>query len=428
MPEITGRLRTPRLSTAPANPVEGEMYYDVEDDTLYTWNGLVWTSGGGMEVYEQPDQPLSTTLGAVWIDTDEPAARSFYDSDQVGTVKAFAGVTIPANWVLADGRTLARASYPQLADALGVPSGNTTFTIPDLRNRFLYGASSPGVGASGGAATHTLSAAEMPTHTHVSDSRINESPAYSSGGNVPVPPGYGAGGAKQAMADSIGGGGAHNNMPPYTLVAFIIKVAGPQIDPGGSLVGPPGAPGLIPTYGTSFPASPLGGAEHVLVDSTSNPSYQWRFRYNPNSSSAYKWEFIGGPPARSGVDAGEQPTANGVWQNLATNGPAITIPRPGEYEISWSCRNVRSKQEAQSAYCGVAIGDTTPQLGYLYWFYSAVAVLNSEGWHGSHSERATVLNAGDVLKMRYYGGNNSGTAPWAFFSVRRLLVLPVRCS
>lgn len=193
--------------------------------------------------------------------------------------------------------------------------------------------------------------------------------------------------------------------------------------------GPAGPQGLgAPTYGISFPVSPADGAIHILVNSVTNPSYQWMFRYNASSTSPYKWEFIGGPPARAAVDAGEQCTANGVWQNLATNGPSITIPRPGEYEMTWYARCVRSKQEAQSAYVGVAIGDTTPQLAYLYWFYSAAAILNSEGWQQSVTERGTVPNANDVLKLRYFAGNNSGTAPWAYFSVRRLLVLPVRCS
>ena len=49
-------------------------------------------------------------------------------------------------------------------------------------------------------------------------------------------------------------------------------------------------------YGTSLPASPFNGQEAILVDSTTNPTWEWRFRYNANSSSAYKWEFIGGTP------------------------------------------------------------------------------------------------------------------------------------
>lgn len=53
-------------------------------------------------------------------------------------------------------------------------------------------------------------------------------------------------------------------------------------------------PAIGPTYGTTFPAGPADGQEHVLVDSALNPTYIWRFRYNALSTSPYKWECIGG--------------------------------------------------------------------------------------------------------------------------------------
>jgi hypothetical protein len=50
-----------------------------------------------------------------------------------------------------------------------------------------------------------------------------------------------------------------------------------------------------PDPATTLP-SPSHGLVALLVDSTTNPSYQWRFRYNANSTSPYKWEFVGGTP------------------------------------------------------------------------------------------------------------------------------------
>src|SRR4029077_4179119 len=47
MPEIVGRLRTPRLSAAPSSPVVGEMYYDTGTNILYWWNGTTWISASG---------------------------------------------------------------------------------------------------------------------------------------------------------------------------------------------------------------------------------------------------------------------------------------------------------------------------------------------------------------------------------------------
>jgi hypothetical protein len=57
-------------------------------------------------------------------------------------------------------------------------------------------------------------------------------------------------------------------------------------------------------YATTFPASPYDGQEAILVDSTTNPQWKWRFRYNAASISPYKWEFIGGAPYKSIVLGG----------------------------------------------------------------------------------------------------------------------------
>ena len=70
MPEITGRLRTPRLAAAPASPARGEMYYDTTDNKLLWWNGTAWIEGGGSEFYEQPTDPGAVDEGAIWVETD----------------------------------------------------------------------------------------------------------------------------------------------------------------------------------------------------------------------------------------------------------------------------------------------------------------------------------------------------------------------
>lgn len=44
MPEFPGRLRPPRLASAPSSPAEGETYYDTVAKLLYYWNGTTWTA------------------------------------------------------------------------------------------------------------------------------------------------------------------------------------------------------------------------------------------------------------------------------------------------------------------------------------------------------------------------------------------------
>jgi hypothetical protein len=59
MPDIVGRLRTPRLPSAPATPTVGEIYYDTTTNQLYCWNGTVW-----LAMLTVPAQPSVRVYGA----------------------------------------------------------------------------------------------------------------------------------------------------------------------------------------------------------------------------------------------------------------------------------------------------------------------------------------------------------------------------
>lgn len=125
------------------------------------------------------------------------------------------------------------------ADA--VPDGwalcDGTNGTPDLRDRFVLGAGgSRAVGATGGEETHKLTTAEMPSHTHTLSAYAPS--AGSSGGimtlvNVPAKTqlnnGYALADAGKAYRGSLttnsnGSGSAHNNMPPYYALCYIMKL------------------------------------------------------------------------------------------------------------------------------------------------------------------------------------------------------------
>lgn len=107
----------------------------------------------------------------------------------------------------------------------GDGDGATTFTVPDSRRRVAVGRGGSAtatlgarLAATGGAETHTLSTAEMPSHTH--DAGI-ETASNVAGGNGFM----GATGAPDANIpnQATGGGGVHNNMQPSIVVTKIIK-------------------------------------------------------------------------------------------------------------------------------------------------------------------------------------------------------------
>jgi len=59
-----------------------------------------------------------------------------------GTIVAYGGTTAPAGWLVCNGLSVSRSSYPALYTAIGNAFGtasSSTFNVPDLRGRFMRG-------------------------------------------------------------------------------------------------------------------------------------------------------------------------------------------------------------------------------------------------------------------------------------------------
>uniref|UniRef100_UPI003AB0811C phage tail protein n=1 Tax=Phascolarctobacterium succinatutens TaxID=626940 RepID=UPI003AB0811C len=65
-----------------------------------------------------------------------------------GSIIAFAGNTLPDGYLLCDGSQVSRTTYKKLFDVIGTTygagDGKTTFTLPNLIDRFLEGSSAAG--------------------------------------------------------------------------------------------------------------------------------------------------------------------------------------------------------------------------------------------------------------------------------------------
>lgn len=98
---------------------------------------------------------------------------------------------------------------------------------PDLRDRFIVGAGSTyGPGNTGGSASHTLLLSQIPSHSHSirrrkvgdvgsGDEEADQGPvSYSDTGTI-------------VTTDNQGGGGSHENRPPYFALCYIMKIATP---------------------------------------------------------------------------------------------------------------------------------------------------------------------------------------------------------
>lgn len=147
----------------------------------------------------------------------------------------------PKGWALCNGQLLPINQNQALFSLLGTTyggDGRVNFALPDLRGRVpIHMGSGHTLGERGGEQSHTLSIAELPTHTHVlqaSSAAANNpapgSPSATLLANAAPNQVYGAPNTLVALAagtvTNTGGSQAHLNMQPFLVLNCIIALQG----------------------------------------------------------------------------------------------------------------------------------------------------------------------------------------------------------
>lgn len=143
----------------------------------------------------------------------------------------------PKGWAFCNGQLLPINQNQALFALLGTTfggNGQTNFALPDFRGRTpIHVGNGHTLGERGGTQAHTLSMAELPTHTHVLQATglrattnvpTDARPAAATTSLYGEP--HDLTTLSASSVTNVGGSQAHQNMQPYLTISFCIALQG----------------------------------------------------------------------------------------------------------------------------------------------------------------------------------------------------------
>jgi microcystin-dependent protein len=153
-------------------------------------------------------------------------------------IKIFAFNFAPRGWAFCDGQILPINQNQSLYSLLGTTyggDGRTSFGLPDMRGRTpIHVDNGHPLGQKSGEEAHTISVAEMPTHSHHARGTNQQANQKDPTGNVWAAQSegthFGSATPNSSLNNSSisqsGGGQSHENMQPFTSLRFCIAIQG----------------------------------------------------------------------------------------------------------------------------------------------------------------------------------------------------------
>ena len=197
-------------------------------------------SSGGSGGNVKSGLPINSVIGFDDISANLPSGFEITEESfglgetlKIGTILHFAGNILPEGYMRCDGSAISRETYSELFEIIGITygagDGVTTFNIPNFSGKVAVGNSGDTyypLGGAGGEETHTLTVDEIPPHKHQIKTNNDDWNNTQSGGNYgTTKDGTTAWYNNNWYTENTGGGQAHNNMQPYLVVNYIIKVS-----------------------------------------------------------------------------------------------------------------------------------------------------------------------------------------------------------
>lgn len=175
-------------------------------------------------------------------------------------------------------------------------------------------------------------------------------------------------------------------------------------------------PFWTPPIVTQLPTQATVGDQVIYAADATNGVY-WHLSYD--GIGTYPWKFIGGADLYSIVTTGESRSV-ASYAALATAGPSITLPLPGDYMVGIGCGVATASASQVGSAMSFTVGATAASDTDAVW-----AQVVAPGFNVSVSKRVKKSGLSAVALVAQYKASSAVSVTWAD---RHMSVTPIRVS
>lgn len=147
-------------------------YDSTTNSFVYSEYHYIEVQNGELKFYTDSGWKTAMTVGQLQVQNGilhYYSSGAWHSTMPAGMINAFDLTSAPAGYLLCNGASVSKTTYPELFSAIGYRHGGSgdNFTLPDLRGRMIFGVNgSHTIGSKDGSEKASINVNNMPSHNH----------------------------------------------------------------------------------------------------------------------------------------------------------------------------------------------------------------------------------------------------------------------